>query len=179
MSDSSQYSSDACDRCYRVYSPMIRRFIMKYLGDLHTVEEITQDVFIKLIEKKVPLDAECATTKNFLFTVAKNKMLDHLRRNKYEMERQSNCHIDEVVVDSRFYDDVENLYIEGEVISEFHDTIESLPPIKREIFLRHALQRMPLNQIVEELDVSVFIIKKVDREVRQVLRKRLGKYYGQ
>lgn len=68
---------------YYRYSPLILNYVKKQIDDCSSAEEITQDVFFDFIEKVRDFRGECSI-KNYLFKIAKNKIIDYIRKKKIE-----------------------------------------------------------------------------------------------
>ncbi|MDH7476108.1 MAG: RNA polymerase sigma factor [Microgenomates group bacterium] len=66
---------------YRRYNKEIYYFIFKRINQKDKAEELTQDVFFDFIESLRDYRGECSI-KNFLFSIAKNKLIDYLRKKK-------------------------------------------------------------------------------------------------
>ena len=120
---------------YRKNSTKVARFIKRYVCDADLAEELRQDVFAKLWERGICPDPDGPGTLTFLFTVAKHSAIDHLRRKKLERRKLRCMNLDDVMLDRRFYEDVENSFIRGEVISTMCDVINSFPEEKRRVFI--------------------------------------------
>jgi RNA polymerase sigma factor (sigma-70 family) len=163
--------------CYYTYAQPLLRFILVFIRDVFAAEEIVQDVFLKVYERREFLDPESPTIKSFLFTVAKNSVYDYLRRQKTERKGRMNLHMQEAVLNQDFYNDVENAYIDGEVISTIHDVLNDLPDNKREIFLMRIFLNKKIKDIAKEMDISQFVIKKIINEVMFDIKKRAGRLY--
>jgi RNA polymerase sigma factor (sigma-70 family) len=164
-------------RCYKAYAVPLRRFVAGLVHDESVAEELVQDTFMKLYEKKVALDESRPTLRSFLYLVARHRTLDYLAKCRREDRVRTHSVFDEAVIDERFYRDLEDAVIEGEVISTLHDTLNSIPEKKREIFIRRAMLDMKLSQVMKDLDVTTYTIKKVEHEVRLRIREALARYY--
>jgi len=68
-------------RFYRMYHKLVFFFIQKTLGDYHAAQELTQDVFMDFIEA-LPDFHYRSSVKTFLFSIAKNKTVDYIRKKK-------------------------------------------------------------------------------------------------
>ena len=62
------------------YQRPLLSYVYKILGDASASQDIVQDTFIKLCQQD--RDKVSARLKSWLFTVARNGALDHLRRRK-------------------------------------------------------------------------------------------------
>ncbi len=175
MEEKDPYFIEKYRDCYIAHGTDLRRFVYRFTRDPVITEDLVHDVFLKLLERKTPLDLETVTTRAFLFVVAKNLCLDFLRRKKTEEVGFKKMIVKEVELNERFYRDVEDMYLEGEVISTMYDTINRLPEKKREIFIKKALHDKKIREIMKEMHVSSFVINKTVKEVMCELRVRLRK----
>ncbi|MBC7901867.1 MAG: RNA polymerase sigma factor [Gemmatimonadaceae bacterium] len=66
--------------CVRNYSDNVYRFILKNLRHEEDTRDVVQTAFEKLWRNRDSVDAE--KSKSYLFTVAYNQMIDHLRKVK-------------------------------------------------------------------------------------------------
>src|SRR5688500_7459617 len=68
------------NQCVDLYSDNVFRFIVKNLRHEEDARDIVQTAFEKLWRNREQV--ENAKSKSYLFTVAYNQMIDHLRKNK-------------------------------------------------------------------------------------------------
>ena len=68
------------NQCVNLYSDNVYRFILKNLRHAEDAKDVVQTAFEKLWINKNTVDNN--TCKSFLFTVAYNQMIDHIRKNK-------------------------------------------------------------------------------------------------
>ena len=68
------------NQCVNLYSDNVYRFILKSLRHAEDSKDVVQTAFEKLWINKNNVDNN--TCKSFLFTVAYNQMIDHIRKNK-------------------------------------------------------------------------------------------------
>ena len=66
---------------YKQYQKTIFNYAKKQLNDTHVAEEVTQDVFFDFIESLRDFRYQCSL-KTFLFSIAKNKIIDIINRKK-------------------------------------------------------------------------------------------------
>ncbi len=164
--------------CYRTYAGPLRRYVAGLVRDEFIAEELVQETFMKLFERGVRLDVTRPTLKSFLYMVARHRALDHLARRKREEKATASIAVEEASLNERFFEDLESAVIEGEVISTLYDTLKSIPENKREVFVRRALLDMKMGKVMKDMDVSTFMIKKIEKEVRLKIRESLGQYFA-
>ena len=70
----------------REYKDGLILYLTGLVGDIHTAEELTEDTFVKLGIKKPVYHEVKASFKTWLYAIAHNVALDHLRRQKRRAE---------------------------------------------------------------------------------------------
>ena len=68
------------NQCVNQYADNVYRFIVKNLRHEEDARDIIQTAFEKLWRNREAVDSE--KSKSYLFTVAYNQMIDHIRKNK-------------------------------------------------------------------------------------------------
>ena len=68
------------NQCINLYADNVYRFIVKNLRHEEDARDIVQTAFEKLWRNREAVENE--KSKSFLFTVAYNQMIDHIRKNK-------------------------------------------------------------------------------------------------
>ena len=66
---------------YRHYLPRVKAFIMRSGADAESAQEVAQEALIMVWRKAASFDRTRASAATWLFTIARNKRIDHLRRN--------------------------------------------------------------------------------------------------
>lgn len=66
---------------YKEYRPQVFHFVHAQLNDRHLAEEITQDIFLDFIEALRDFHYQ-SSIKTFLFSIARNKVIDVIRKKK-------------------------------------------------------------------------------------------------
>jgi RNA polymerase sigma-70 factor (ECF subfamily) len=168
---------ESVENCYKSYSAIIMKFLKNYVPNYHIAEEIKQEVFLRLFERGISLNPESISTRNYLFSVAKHLAFDYLRRIKTEKRKYDEIYIEEVRLNSKFYKNLENAHIEGEIKATLYDTINSLPHHKREVFIKKFFLMRKNKEIIRELNISRFILKKIVREIKDDIRVNMSKYF--
>lgn len=66
---------------YRKFNLAVFRFVHRQLNDKHLAEEVTQDIFLDFIESLRDFHGQCSL-KTYLYTIARNKVVDVIRKKK-------------------------------------------------------------------------------------------------
>jgi RNA polymerase sigma-70 factor (ECF subfamily) len=152
------------------YRNKVKGFAKKMVPSQIDPEETVQEVFIKLWLKKEMIDPE-KDFQSYLFSIAKNLILDHL---KSAVNRKL------YFVDEHFQQDIlsdENL--DGTVPVDFEEQIlsliEQIPERRREIFRLSRFEGMTYKQIAERLNISENTVDSQIRNALAFLRKEFRK----
>lgn len=151
------------------------RFIFLFTKSKEETEEVLQDTFIKMWEKREKL-AEVESFKNYLFRAAKNNLISNVRRMQIkhrvlsEIKRRQNVYGESTndVVDYKAYYKI------------VRQAIEQLPPKRKLIFRMNVENGLSHDEIASELNVSKSFVKgqvyKAYDFVRQYLSEH-GEFY--
>lgn len=147
---------------YRTY-PRLSDFASRIVRDPRVAEDILQEVFIKLWEKKDRIEA--VNIEAYLFRLVRNACLDYIKFLKVvgegELELGSIQQTEELYrID--FVRDEPYLLIQEELKLEIEKTIESLPPRCREVFILSKMEGLKNREIAEKLQIN---IKNVERHL--------------
>jgi RNA polymerase sigma-70 factor (ECF subfamily) len=145
----------------------IRNYLYYLSGDMALSEDLVQDVFLQLWEKKDSIKNE--TVRAFLFTVAKNNFLKNRRRASYDLKFQASL-----------FENTENKSPEYMLeMKEFDEKLQrilsGLPEKSRTVFLMHRIDGMTYKEIAKNLQVSVKAVEKQMSKALSVLNDKLGK----
>ena len=146
------------------YTP-IKNFVYYKCGDIDVAEDITQDTFMKLWEKREEIKEE--TVKSYLYTIANNLFLNRVRHEKVKMnfvEKQT---------DQRNAESPEYTLEEKEFKEELEKTIADMPEKQRDVFLMNRIDELTYKEIAERLDLSVKAVEKRMHGALNYLREKI------
>ncbi len=158
------------------YKRGVYTVIVRMVRDNETANDLSQETFIKLYRSLSSYDPEYRFS-SWLFKVANNLTIDHLRKNRqkvYSLDAPVEAEDDQVGVQiassgENPLDRVESLEL-GEQIKE---AIMELPvDYRRVIVLRH-VEDMSYEEIVEVTDLPLGTVKTLLFRGRRLLRKKL------
>lgn len=145
------------------YYKELYRFAFTYVRDGTIAEEMAQEVFLYIWEKRGQIEIQ-TTLKTYLYSAVKNKCLNYI---KLELpKQQSMADISEVMlsVSSSRKDEGENEQIKKYI----QKAIDALPNKCRKIFILSRSAGMTYEEIAEELDLSK---KTVENQMGIALKK--------
>ena len=123
-------------------------FAISRLGNREESEDLVQDVFIKMMSFEGMINEE--TIKSFAFTIAANKIKDHLRRRIFRHKMEENAKYE-----------MELQYSHVERVVEYHDTLRMvndsmarLSPACAMVYRMSLFEDMTTGDIAQEMNVS-------------------------
>ncbi|WP_210520401.1 RNA polymerase sigma-70 factor [Hymenobacter terricola] len=149
----------AFDALFRHYSALVYRFSYSYLKSRADAEEIVQDCFLKIWEKRQDLRDD-VPLKGYLFTTAHHAILNQLRRSQHHVRFQTHIAAlsPRVATNDAEYSEMEALY---------QAALDKLPPKRRQIFILSRQQGLTYPEIAAQLNLSV---KTVEAQIMQALK---------
>ena len=136
-----------CDRerVYLDYREKVRRYISGKVQNIHDIEDLTSDVFVKVYEKLEKFDGEKASVSTWVYTITRNTVIDFYRTNK-------TC---EELPESLVSDDcVDENVIREESLSELCDALEKLDERSRDLIIFRYYKGLTLKEIAEKMSIS-------------------------
>jgi len=147
---------------YRMERNNLVHFVFSYIKDYHKSEDIAQDALMRVWEKRDSLDVD-GNIRAFVFRIARNMTLDHLRRH-VTTESLEAC----MCLEDR---SMESLIEALDMASLFAKTFNTLPPKVRDTFMKSRMQGFTNKEIAEEQKLSVKAIEYRISSALKALRK--------
>ena len=161
---------DAFKGLYSAYFPHVERYVTLFEPSKKNLDELTQDVFVRIWEKRGRL-AEVASFKDYLFLVSRNVVFNYLRALKVQQRLKA---LDDTAEPSS-ESDSENEYLFKQYYQLALDAMEKLPAGRQKILKMSVDQGLTLDEIARELNISRAGVKKqlyaATAFVRQYLRE--------
>jgi len=161
----------AFEKLFQKYHKKLYAFLFHLLHSKEDAEEIVQETFIKIWEKREDF-IEGYSFDSFLFTIAKNAFLNLNRKkiNRKVFEDHLNF-LDEI--SSGRADD----YVIFKETKEIINTIiEGLPPKRKEIFFLRKIEGLSRKEIAEKLDISIITVDSQLMKANIYLKDQFKKY---
>lgn len=133
------------------YTP-IKNFLYYKCGDVALAEDLTQDVFMKVWDKREEVNQD--TVKSYLYTIANNMLLNKLRHDKVVLN------FAEKNKDQKNAQSPEYALEEKEFKQKLEQTISNMPEKQREVFLMNRIDELTYKEIAERLELSVKAVEK-------------------
>lgn len=161
---------EAFDTLFNNFSPKLYRFAFRYLKSKEDSEEVVQEVFLKVWEKRAMLQEELSFS-SFLFTITQRVALNVIRK-KRNSEKATAVALINIDQDANF---VEDQIFASQLMECTKAAVDSLSPQRKRIFTMSREQYLSYEQIAKSLNIS-----KNTVEVQMVLAlKHVRKYLTQ
>ena len=157
----------AFNTLYKKYSGRLYRFALGYLKSEQEAEELVQEVFTIIWEKRADLKEELSF-KSFLFTIAFNIVRKHFRTKVYLNEyfkTVTDADVDMHTSQKITYD---SLY---QYITEL---VNQLPERRKEIFIKSRFEGLSIKEIAEKLKISHKTVENQLTEALKFIRTNLN-----
>jgi len=156
-------------KIYESHYNELVRFAFKHLNNVHLAEDVVQDVFITLWEKRDSIDIN-KSVKSYMFTSVRNHSINYLR-SKYK--RTIFIELSDFVLHGE--NETDNDLISSDLTSLIERSIERLPNKCKIIFLLSRNFGMTYDEIASHLNLSKRTVHTQIGIALKKIRKQLGK----
>ncbi|MDI9355449.1 MAG: RNA polymerase sigma-70 factor [Chitinophagaceae bacterium] len=150
---------------FQEYYPALCRYALKIVRKEELAEDVVQEVFVNLWEKRNKIDI-AISIKSYLYTSVRNRSINQLKllfqREQKKEKIYENMNISEDISDILKQNELQNTY---EIVQE---AIETLPPKCKIIFLLSREEYMTYALVAKELNIS---IKTVENQIIIAFKK--------
>lgn len=141
---------------------------LRYIADSARAEDLVQDVFCAIWEKKETLNIKTGL-KNYFLTAVKNHALNQIQRDK-----RNTVSLSELLIDLA-EEEKNDSFDDEELAVNIASAIEELPAACRNIFTMTYHEKLTYQQIADRLNLSKNTVKTqmgiAYRQLRQKLKK--------
>ena len=157
------------DELFRNYYKGLCLFGKQYINDIDIIEEVVQDVFLKIWEKRHQLEPH-SSFKTYLFTSVRNGCIDYIRK-----EKVRNKYSQSEIQTGQFYIEPDDIP-DNQMINKIKKAIEKLPKQRRKIFRMSRFLGLKYKEIAERLNISPKTVENQMGIALKQLRELLKEY---
>jgi RNA polymerase sigma-70 factor (ECF subfamily) len=146
------------DGLFRAHEQRVFRFLCRVVGHTDTARDLTQDVFLRVAEGRMPA-VTAGQELAWMYRVARNLALDHLRHLKVRSAVAPEPAVRPAAQDVR---------------AEVRAAIESLPELDRHVFWLREVTGLGYEEIAVACDLTPDAVRSRIHRSRMHLRDRLA-----
>jgi RNA polymerase sigma-70 factor (ECF subfamily) len=156
---------------YAAYAPKLFAFSRKYLSSREDAEEIVQEVFIRIWEKKENIDA-AQSFSSYVIQAAKHRIFNGFRKKVNEQ-----AYLDFLIYSDKSSKNFTQLDVEyRDVKNKAEEAIACMPPKRQEIFRLSRETGLKNKEIAEKLQISIKTVENQMGQALKFLRNELKDY---
>lgn len=156
---------DACEALVRKYYPDVYRYCLLHLTDTYEAEDLTQEVFASFFAQ-LHRYREYGKTKNFLYTIAGNRL-----KNYYKKEKA--VPVKDMPDDSDKSNSAAERFGDISIRLDVERAVQNLPEEIREVAILFFFQEWKQKEIAELLQITLSLVKYRIGRARELLQKEL------
>ena len=147
----------------RVHAPVLCRYAEGLIFDSAAAEDIVEDVFVKLWQKKAVFD-DLDDVKKFMYVAVRNACLNFKRdkeREKKKFEIFASMSREDIGIDEIIY---------AELMADVRKAIDGLPEKMREIFILGYINQLSNYEIADQLGLSYQTVRNQKTKALTIIR---------
>lgn len=151
------------NKIYHKYSKLLCAFIDSFVHNVEDAKDLTQEVFIKLLDIIDQYDSSKSSFKTWLFGIGKNQTYNFIRkRNKM------------INVDISLMEDKEYSCSSSKRIDLISDLMQILDRVEYRIFILRFAKGFRINEVSSILEIPVRQVKRKSITIRSKVDEYLG-----
>ena len=167
-------SMTAFNKIYLYYSPPLYKHLLKFLKSPELVEEVLQEVFVKVWNLRAEIDPE-GGFKTYLYTISSNLAINVIKKVNRDKALQKELWASSI----SYYLHTEEKLLNKERQEIINLAIATLTPKRREILLFCKVEGKSYKEVADLLGISVSTVSNQLVNATQDIRNFIVKNYSQ
>lgn len=155
---------------YELYFHKTFNYAVKIIKSQEDALEITQDVFLKIWDKRGSLDPQQSLS-GLIFRITKFLSIDRLRKQRNKIKFLNIVSTEDIGEHS-----IEQEIFGAELFDRYNEILAKLPPKRRLIFQLSRDNNLSYNEIARELHISPRTVEAQIRLALQQIRSEISNY---
>ena len=164
-------NAQAFEKVFRLYFKSLHSYAYTFMKDDELPEEIVQNVFCRIWEKRNQLKTD-GSLKAYLYRSVHNESLNHLKQQKNRVNLQ--------VLYSNANEESTSLASEKIMLTELgthiQQALNELPEQCRTIFQMSRFEQLKYQQIADQLNLSIKTVENQMGKALKILRTKLAEF---
>ena len=165
-------SQGILERLFEEHAGALRSFLGVRLGSGQDVEDVVQDVYVRLARQDGLLEkvaASSGSTRSYLYTIANNLVVDRQRHSV--MARKHGLTEVTELPERAVHQTPERAIVADQELERVKAVLMKLAPMRRQAFVLSRFRHMSYRQIAIEMDIKPKRVEKYIASVLAVLRQ--------
>jgi len=158
---------------YSLYSAKLYNFTLSILYDKTLAEDITQNCFLKLWERRNELDSN-KNLSSYIFAIARNLVYKETQRLILENKYKEHEKLNNDIISNETIEDIDSAFVKAYV----DQLVEDLPAARKQIFEMRRNLKLSNREIAEKLDISEKTVETQFYRALSYIKERLKSYYN-
>ncbi len=149
------------------YHTGIFRYLYYKVGDIHTAEDLTSEVFLRLLRSISQQDPDSIQPQAWLYKIARNLAIDYYRKHQTHqpVSLEENISLNEMI-DANVENNLNNQVL--------YKAVNALPFDQREVIILRFINNLPIAEAARAMERSEDAIKGLQRRALMSLRQVLS-----
>lgn len=163
---------NAFESVFKKYYKHLCAYANQIVADLDISEEIVQEMFFQLWQKRDSLSIE-TSLKSYLFRAIHNNCLNYIKHNKVKQ-----AYSQQILYENN--DSLDNHYLiddSKELLGLIGKAVEKLPPERKKVFIMIRYEDRKYKEVAEILGISVKTVENQMGKAMKFLREELKEYF--
>lgn len=160
-----RHDREAFRTLFEYYAPRLKSYLIKNGASESAAEEIVQNTFVTIWEKSAQYNPAKAAASTWIFTIARNRRIDALRREKY-VEIDS----DNPALQMAASDAPDDAYADSATVEKLHAAINALPEDQAALLRMAFFEDKTHQAIADETRIPLGTVKSRLRLALEKLR---------
>lgn len=163
-------SKKDAEQLVRSYYDEIYVFVLKQVDDKEISLDLTQDIFISMLQSISTYKKELASFRTWLYRIATNKVIDYRKK-------QSSFMVDIEEIEIAESLDYVETWMQGELLKKIEKFVCSYPMLIQEIFRLHIYGEYTFAEIAKIADIPEATVKtKYYRLMKEIRKEFMDEY---
>lgn len=158
-------NSSDWEQVYAAYSGKVMGYIRARVRRKEDAEDLCAEVFEKAYRKINDYDADKAALNTWIYTIARNTLIDHFRKSRPTEEIDENIPADI---------SVESSLLQKETLRDLAGALRLLPQEQRDIVVLLYYERKPMTEIAQMMRLSYGAVKLRHQKALATLKRQLN-----
>lgn len=153
---------------FHLYGKKLYNFSYKYTDSHAESEEIVQEVFLKIWNKRDTINSKLSFNA-FLITIAKNHIFNKIKKEASRKQYRAQITSSELITN-----ETENKVIFADLEKIANSNIEDLPPKRKQIFLLRRDSGLSVKEIANQLGIAESTVENQMNKAIKTLKSNLS-----